>query len=427
MNRIGALAAVWLVCVGTSRAAAQETQAPLRVFLDCQQMYCDMDFYRTELAFVDHVRTRQDADVHILVTRQPTGGGGGEYTAAFIGLRHFAGRRDTLRYYARQDNTDDATRRGLARLFTIGLLRYVAGTPVADRIAITYAPPKAAEGQPASKPHDPWDYWVFHTRANGFFQGESSSNSIDVSGGLSANRTTEAWKLSLSLNAAYSENHFDIDSVTTVKSTSKNYSANALGVRSIGGHWALGAIASASRSTYSNQARALRFAPGIEYDVFPYAETTRRQLTLRYNIGVNAFKYDEETIFLKTRETLFDESLTASLDSRQPWGSVSVSLEGAHYLDDFSKNRLQLFSNFDVRIFRGFSVSFFGSVSRVRDQRYLPAAGATPEEVLLQRRALATSYRYFGSVGLNYTFGSIFNNVVNPRFGGSSGGTMIMF
>ena len=315
----------------------------------------------------------------------------------------------------------------LARLFTIGLLRYISGTPVADRIAITYTPPKAAEGQPASKPHDPWDYWVFHTRANGFFQGESSSNSIDVSGGLSANRTTEAWKLSLSLNAAYSENHFDIDSVTTVKSTSKNYSANALGVRSIGGHWALGAIASASRSTYSNQARALRFAPGIEYDVFPYAETTRRQLTLRYNVGVNAFKYDEETIFLKTRETLFDESLTASLDSRQPWGSVSVSLEGAHYLDDFSKNRLQLFSNFDVRIFRGFSVSFFGSVSRVRDQRYLPAAGATPEEVLLQRRALATSYRYFGSVGLNYTFGSIFNNVVNPRFGGSSGGTMIMF
>ena len=38
MNRIGAVAAVWLVCVGTSRAGAQETQAPLRVFLDCQQM-----------------------------------------------------------------------------------------------------------------------------------------------------------------------------------------------------------------------------------------------------------------------------------------------------------------------------------------------------------------------------------------------------
>lgn len=420
--------AALLACVLPAGAAAQGTPAPpLRVFLDCQQMYCDMDFYRTEIAFVDHVRTRQDADVHILVTRQQTGGGGGEYTAAFIGLRQFAGRRDTLRYYSRQDDPDDVTRRGLARLFTIGLLRYVAGTPVADRIAITYTAPKADQTAAGAKQHDPWNYWVFYARASGYFQGETSSNSLNVSGGLSANRTTELWKLSLSLNAGYSESNFDIDSVTRVKSTSKNYSANALGARSVGGHWALGAIASASRSTYSNQARALRFAPGIEYDVFPYAESTRRQFTLRYNIGVNAFRYDEETIFLKTRETLYDESLTASLDARQPWGSVSVSLEGAHYLDDFSKNRLGLFSNFDVRIFRGLSLSFFGSVSRVRDQRYLPAAGATPEEVLLQRRALATNYRYYGSIGLNYSFGSIFNNVVNPRFGGSSGGQMIMF
>src|SRR5512141_2401346 len=191
MNRIGALTAVWLACVGTSRAAAQEAQAPLRVFLDCQQMYCDMDFYRTEIAFVDHVRTRQDADVHILVTRQQTGGGGGEYTAAFIGLRQFAGRRDTLRYYSRHDDPDDVTRRGLARLFTIGLLRYVAGTPVADRIAITYTAPPADQTLSASKQHDPWKYWVFYARASGYFQGESSSPSLNVSGGLSANRTTE--------------------------------------------------------------------------------------------------------------------------------------------------------------------------------------------------------------------------------------------
>jgi len=48
---------------------------------------------------------------------------------------------------------------------------------------------------------------------------------------------------------------------------------------------------------------------------------------------------------------------------------------------------------------------------------------ATDQEILVRQRQLATSYRYGVSVGLSYTFGSIFNNVVNPRFEGASGGT----
>jgi hypothetical protein len=54
----------------------------------------------------------------------------------------------------------------------------------------------------------------------------------------------------------------------------------------------------------------------------------------------------------------------------------------------------------------------------------LVKAGATTEEVLLRRRELATQFQYFTSFGLNYTFGSIYNNVVNPRFGNNGGGGM---
>ena len=46
---------------------------------------------------------------------------------------------------------------------------------------------------------------------------------------------------------------------------------------------------------------------------------------------------------------------------------------------------------------------------------------ATPEEILLERRALLTNYRYGAFVGISYTFGSIFNSVVNPRFGTGPG------
>ena len=42
--------------------------------------------------------------------------------------------------------------------------------------------------------------------------------------------------------------------------------------------------------------------------------------------------------------------------------------------------------------------------------------------VLLGRRQLATDFEWRLFVGLSYSFGSIYNNVVNSRFAGSSGG-----
>ena len=52
--------------------------------------------------------------------------------------------------------------------------------------------------------------------------------------------------------------------------------------------------------------------------------------------------------------------------------------------------------------------------------------GATPEEILLRRKELETNFEYFTSFGFTYTFGSIYNNVVNPRFGNIGGGMTIM-
>lgn len=406
------------------RLAAQEPAAStsqlLRVFLDCQQTYCDLDFFRKNITFVDYVRTPDDADVHILLTSQPTGGGGQQFTMTFIGRNAFAARRDTLTWYASRDATDDETRRGLSRQLSIGLLRYIAGTPESEHISVTYsAPVTQATGQ---KARDPWNYWVFRTRASSFFQGESSSRSVNLHGSLSASRVTDQMKLELRLDGSYSRSRFQVDSVTDVISSSQSYSADALLAWSIGGRWAAGGQVSASRSTYLNEALKLRVAPGIEYDFFPYSESTRRLLTARYQLGINGFRYDEETIFDKTSETLFDESLQLALNANQRWGSASLNLEAAHYLDDPSKYHVQIFGSADVRLFKGLSLNFFASVARIHDQRYLSQAGATPDEILLQRKALATSYQYFGSVGLSYTFGSIYNNVVNPRFGNGAGG-----
>jgi len=89
--------------------------------------------------------------------------------------------------------------------------------------------------------------------------------------------------------------------------------------------------------------------------------------------------------------------------------------------------QLSAFSSLSVRLFRGFSVNMSGSYARIHDQLFLPAGDAIFEEKLLRRKQLATSYNYFVVFGFSYQFGSIFNNVVNPRFGGGGGRGIIIF
>nr|MBA3948490.1 hypothetical protein [Acidobacteriota bacterium] len=79
----------------------------------------------------------------------------------------------------------------------------------------------------------------------------------------------------------------------------------------------------------------------------------------------------------------------------------------------------------NVRLFKGFSFNVFGDYSRIRDQINLRKGNTSDEEVLLRLRQLATGYQYFMGFGVTYRFGSIYNNVVNPRFSGSSGGVII--
>jgi hypothetical protein len=273
---------------------------------------------------------------------------------------------------------------------------------------------------------DRWNYWTFGTALNGSVNGEKSYRFFAVNGSLSADRTTEAWKVNTSLQVRHSENRVEVSGIPTITTVARDYGIDGLVVKSLGGHWSAGARATLTSSTFFNQRRALRLAPAAEYNLFPYSEATRRQLTLQYSVGATAFDYAEETIFGKTSETLVDEKLVASLAATQPWGSIATSVEGSHYLHDFSKRRGVMVSNLDLHLLRGFSLLLLGGLELVQDQLYLPKRGASEEEVLLRQAQLATSFRYWSTIGFGYTFGSPFANVVNPRFGGSSGGVAII-
>ncbi|MBA3404521.1 MAG: hypothetical protein H0U13_07565 [Gemmatimonadaceae bacterium] len=421
---VGCLAALAAVCDAPDLMAQQApaNNAPLRVFIDCQYEGCDSDFFRTEIPFVDHVRTRQDAALNVFITRERTAAGGSAFILNFIGQKQLAGSADTLRVSTPQAATEDEIRKGLARTIKLGLVRHIARSPMGERLQVTLLAPSASAATPATAAkRDRWNYWVFRTQANGYFNGEKSQRFANLFGSTSANRTTAAWKINVGVNGNYEEGKFTFSDSTKFANYSNSYGASELIVRSLSPHWSAGQRASVSSSTFLNQELAARFAPAVEYNLFPYAESTRRQLTLLYAAGIAAFRYRDTTIFDKLSEVRPHHSLTAALGLKQPWGSVSSSLEAANYLDDFAKRRVVLFNSLDVRLFKGLSINLFSEAALVRDQLHLVKGQLADEDILLRQRQLATSYRYFASIGLSYTFGSALNNVVNTRFNGASG------
>jgi hypothetical protein len=397
--------------------------ARLRVFLDCN--FCDFDFMRTEINFVDYVRSRQDAQVHILVTNQSTGGGGTEFTLHFIGQKELARVADTLRYVSPPSASQDDLRRGLARIIRLGLVRYYAYLGQSGRFDVTYTAPTGDSASKAAA-RDRWNLWVFRINASGYGNGEKSSNFVSLNGSVNASRTTEMWKTSLTSYGNYNQSRFILSDASRFNSYSHGYGFTELIVKSLGQRWSAGQRGSWTSSTFLNQRRAIRFAPAVEYDFFPYSQSTRRVLTLQYSSGINFFRYQDTTIFDKISEVRADQTLTASIAVKQTWGSISSSLEGAAYVDDFTRKHLVFFNALDLRLFKGFSFFLFGQAALLRDQLYLPRGSLSDQERLLRRRQLETSYSYFLQLGFSYSFGSIFNNIVNPRFGGTSGGFTII-
>lgn len=405
----------------SARAMAQAAPEAIRVFMDCQT-FCDFDHTRREITYVNWVRDRQDADVHLLITSQGTGGGGREYALQFIGLRTFQGLTDEIKFTSAQSDTDDEVRKVMTQRIGLGLARYVARGTLAGRLKVTFEAPSGTAPGAEQKPRDPWNLWVFRLGVNGSFSGESQSSRNSLSGNLRASRVSEAWKLSISGGAFRSHSRYLLSDSTEYITDNSRYNASTLVVRSLGDHWSFGLEQNAVRSTFDNYDFKLDLSPGLEFDLFPYKESSKRQMVLVYSVGMTHSNYSDTTIYNKVVETRPFHKFILAAQAVQPWGSLNAQITLSSLLDDFGLNRASIDGGCDIRLLRGLNLNLYGSYSRVRDQLSLAKAGATNEEILLQLKQLKTSYFYFGSVGLSYTFGSKFNNVVNPRFNNSGGG-----
>jgi hypothetical protein len=401
----------------------------LRIFLDCQWQ-CDMDFLRIDIPFVDWMRERQDADVHIIVTAQGTGAGGSEYTLRFIGLRDFQGMTDEMKFTSPPNTAQAATRQSMSRVLKGGLVRYAMRTEVGERlqVGLTQAAARPAGGAaPGAGARDPWNGWVLRTSVGGYMFNESSYKSRNMNASVSANRTTLGWKTVLSASTRSNRTDIAIGD-RWVPNEQRDHNASTLTVRSLNEHWSAGGRSNVSHSTFTNRDVAMRVAPAIEYNFFPYSESTRRQLTLQYSVGGNQISYLQETIYGKVEETLLDHTANLGYSLRTTWGQLGGSLEGTQYFHDASKYNLRMGGNVQLRLFRGLALNASGSGERIRDQLHLARGNLTSEQILLRQRQIATNHRYNGSVNLSYSFGSIFTSAVNPRMGGGGNqGTVIFF
>ena len=401
-----------------NEAVALKESAP-KVFIDCAM--CDMDFIRKEIAFINYVSERREAQVYILITTQKTESGDEEYTISFTGQNEFEGNNHALNYLAEKTYTADEVKKGLANIIKMGLMRYVAKTPVSSRVSINFS-----EKVKPTSVVDKWNFWVFSLSADSFLSGEQSYDDWMLWGSFSANRVTPDLKIRLSISGTFEKTEFRLED-QVIESSYESRSFSGLVVKSINDHWSAGGYFSAYSSSYNNIRLGLNPAPAIEYDLFPYSQSTKKQLRFLYRAGFNPVRYREETIYDKKSDNLWKESLEVVLELKEKWGTISTSLEGSHYFHDFKKNRLELWGEVSLRIFKGLNFNIYGGGSRIHDQLSLPKGEVSLQDILLQRRQLETSYTYYFSVGLSYTFGSIFSKIVNPRFGGSSTGISINF
>jgi hypothetical protein len=410
-----------LLCI-YFQVQAQELPKPqqkVKLFMDCSSTWCDLTFIRSEINIVDFVFDRLAADVHVLVTTQTMGNGGDTYQMIFFGQKNFSGQKDTLRFNMLPLATEVEIRDKLLTYLKVGLVPYVAKTDMLKHITLNM---KRSEGDTSRVilERDNWNYWVFRVGANGSMNVDQNYVNTDLNGSFSANRTTEKLKVDFRLSTGKNrsvydyENEFGEEESFTVINTRYNFN-NTL-VLAINDHWSYGYYLFMRNSTFSNYQYAVRFIPAIEYNIFPYKEVNNKYLAFSYGIDFIYNNYYDKTIYNKMSEGLMGHSAQVVAAFNQKWGTLSSSVNYSNFFHDWKQFSLEMNLRAEVRVTGNLSFFAYAFGGLTRNQVFISSGGASVEDVLARRRQLASGYNFGTFFGVNYRFGSILNNFVNPRF-----------
>lgn len=367
------------------------------------------NYLKKEIPFINYVRDKAVADLMIIYTSQSTGSGGKEHTYYMEGQLRYEGEMDTLVFSTNTNDTADEIRSSKVRILKMGLAKYIVNTPLAKYFDLNFNKPISSEVTT-----DNWNNWVFNLGLNGGLNGSESSTNVSLGGHVNVSKVTEDWRLSFTAYNNYSKTDFNYYGITA-STTEKGSGFASDIVRSISDHWSVGAEGNITSSIFNNYHLKVKAQPVIEYNFFPYSQSTRRQLRLVYGIGASYNNYMDTTQFFKTEEYLFSHMIHSSYNIIQKWGTIGVSTTWSNYLHDFSINNFNIGSLVSLRVVKGLSVTVYATYSFIHDQVSLRKGDVSAEDVFLNRQELSTSFSFHSGFGISYTFGSLYNNIVNPR------------
>ena len=392
-----------LVCIC---AIAQKPK--IKVFLSCS---CDQEYIKQNTQLFDYVRDRTLSDIEVFVFEIRNASGGIKYSFEFNGKNEFNSKENKITTDIAQNLTFKESRDSLLKTYKLGMIFFLQNTPYQDKIEVTFD----NDGDNAIETiSDQWKNWVFEVSGSFNYEDEKSINEKQYDLAFEIDRVTEKWRVRSDLGLWRSVKFFKGEEENYSSERERSYFTGSI-VRSISNHFSTGIFGSFETDTYTNYKSFFNFSPALEYNLIPYKEVLTREVTLAYKIGYNLYEYFEETLYGFNKQNLFNQSLTLNVRFREKWGNIYSYLVASQFIDQPDLRRLTLNNNLNLRILRGLSVRLSGSFQLIRDQINLPKGETSIEDLLLRQRQISTDYQNRISLGLSYTFGSIFNNIVNNR------------
>lgn len=378
----------------------------------------DFNYVRNNTLFVDFVNDSKSCDVHLIISRQETGGGGRLFTLDYSGITLLQIPSLKLTCITSSDDTQDVIREKLTKTIQSGFIPFMNEKNGLNLVTISSNAESSEQDQAesASPSDDPWRQWVFTIDATGGLDGESQRKNNRLEFSLEAQKITEKWKFKTQYDYERRAGRITKSNGDVIHTLRINKNAEMEAVFSMTPHWSWGTFFRGSESSYDNINMSVEFQPGIQYNIYPWKESDRRRFTFTYKTGHTYNKYYETTILGKDKEGLWKESFEINLNRVEKWGELDAWLETGNYFPGFQTYYFNAGFDVSIRIAKGLSLNFRGESESIHNQIYLPEGEISEEDLLLNIRRLPTSFQYSGSVGFRYRFGSIFNNTVNERF-----------
>jgi len=273
----------------------------------------------------------------------------------------------------------------------------------------------------AQKPaRDKWNNWVFRLSLSGWANGDSNFSTFNYNAGFSARQVKEKHKFSFGIHYSKGKKKYTYGDYV-IRSQNESFNTYAVRVWGLNEHWSLAVKGGGGRSFYRNIRFETGARAGAEYNFYPYSQSSTHRLALQGWAGPHHYVYFEKTVFGKTQETLWQSTLRLVSTIVRKWGHVRMSVDYNQYLHHPDFRSFSMYSGLQLRLVKGLHFRLSGQYTIRHDQINIAAGDASLEEILLRQKELLSGYNFFASAGLTYSFGSIYNTIVNPRFDTSGG------